>query len=85
MVSAAALAELALIGAGKLAIDRGGGIQPLVALLSDSERQPYAKQYAAAALARLSSGKRYEPVPCFSVRPLLLSCDRAWFNARHRA
>jgi vacuolar protein 8 len=52
--AAAALSELALILPGKLAIDRGGGIQPLVALLSDSERHPDSKQYAAAALARLS-------------------------------
>ena len=54
--AAAALSELALVLPGKTAIDRGGGIQPLVALLSESERQFASKQYAAAALARLSAG-----------------------------
>lgn len=52
--AAAALSELAQIVPGKAGIDRGGGIQPLVALLSDSHRQPESKRYAAAALARLS-------------------------------
>ena len=52
--AAAALAELASIIMGKTAIERGGGVQPLVALLSDSQRYPNSKQYAAAALARLS-------------------------------
>ena len=56
--AAAALAELASIPANKASIDRGGGIQPLVALLSDSRRQIDAKKYTAAALARISAEER---------------------------
>ena len=53
--AAAALSDLALIQANKVAIDRGGGIQPLVALLSDTHQQLRSKKHAAAALARLST------------------------------
>lgn len=51
--AAAALSELALIDSGKVSIDRGNGIQPIVELLRDVE-QPESMQYVAAALARLS-------------------------------
>ena len=68
--AAAALAELAHIPANKVAIDRGGGIQPLVAVLCDSHQRHASKRFAAAALARLSvehkrktRGQRARDVP----------------------
>ena len=49
-----------MVPSNKMAIDRGGGIQPLVGLLSDTRRQPNSKKYAAAALARLSAEERVQ-------------------------